>query len=107
MARTTQDLSEGIFINMPNLTLAHSDNYLDYLRAGVKQDTLTALHTAPLNMYSLFPDQSLAKAEEEISRNKERRSSSASQKKPSHYHPYASSTANLSHQPDRKSGVPA
>ena len=62
MARTMQELSEGIFINMANLTLAHRDSYLDYLRAGVKQDTLIALCTAPLHMNSLFPDQSLAKA---------------------------------------------
>ena len=39
MARTMQDLSEGIFINMANFTLARRDSYLDYLHAGVKQDT--------------------------------------------------------------------
>ena len=42
MIRTMQDLSEGIFINMANLTLARCDSYLDYLKAGVKQNTLTA-----------------------------------------------------------------
>ena len=65
MARTMQDLPEGIFINMANLTLARSDSYLEYLRAGVKQDSLTALRTAPLHLPSLFPDQFLVKAEEE------------------------------------------
>ena len=43
MASTMQDLSEGIFINMANLTLSRRDSYLDYLRAGVKQDSPTAL----------------------------------------------------------------
>ena len=57
MARTMQDLPEGIFINMANLTLARRDRYLEYLRAGVKQDTLTALRTAPLHLQSLFPYQ--------------------------------------------------
>ena len=91
---------------MANLTLAHCDSYLDYLRARVKQDTLTALRNAPLHMHSLFPDQLLVKAEEEISRNEER-PSSASQKKPGRYHPYASSTAKSCPQLDWKSCVPA
>ena len=102
MARTMQDLSEGIFINMVNLTLVLCDSYLDYIRAGVKQDTFNALRNAPLHMQSLFPDQVLMKAEEEVSRSEERRSS---HKKPGHFHPYASSSKS-SHQPDRKFGVP-
>ena len=65
---------------MANLTLAHCDNYLDYIRAGVKQDTLNALRNAPLHMQSLFPDQVLMKAEEEVSRSEERRSSSTNRK---------------------------
>ena len=47
MARTMQDLSKGIFVNMANLTLARRGSYLEYLRTGVKQDNITALHTAP------------------------------------------------------------
>ena len=43
MARTKQDLSEGIFINMANLILPHRDSYLNYLRAGIKQDIVNAL----------------------------------------------------------------
>ena len=31
MARTMQELSEGVFINMPNLTLTRCDSYLEYL----------------------------------------------------------------------------
>ena len=38
-------------------------------------DTLTALCTAPVHLHSLFPDQLITKAEEEISRSEERRSS--------------------------------
>ena len=62
MARTMQDLSEGVFISVANFTLARRDSYLEYLHAGVKQDTLTALHTAPVHLQSLFPDQLLIKA---------------------------------------------
>ena len=77
-----------------------------FLRTGVKQDTVTALRTAPLHTHSLFSDQLLLKAEEEVSRSEERRSAGNSHRKPSHYHPYAS-TDKPSHQPDQKSGVPA
>ena len=69
MARTMQDLSEGMFISVANFTLAHRDSYLDYLHAGAKQDTLTGLRTAPVHLQSLFPDQFLIKAEEEVARS--------------------------------------
>ena len=46
MARTMQDLSEAVFINMANFTLARRDSYLDYLHAGVKQDTVNALNVS-------------------------------------------------------------
>ena len=105
MARTMLDLSEGVFISMANFTLAHRDSYLEYIHAGVKQDTLTALHTAPIHLQSLFPDQLLIKAEEEVSRSEERHSSQ-SDRKPGHSHPYASNDRS-SHQPDQTSAIPA
>ena len=82
MARTMQDLSEGVFISVANFTLARRDSYLEYLHARVKQDTLAALRTAPIHIHSLFPDQLLMKAEEEVARSEERRSSSQSHRKP-------------------------
>ena len=51
MARTMQDLSEGVFISMVNFTLAPRDSYLEYLHAGVKQDPLL-LCVQPLFIYS-------------------------------------------------------
>ena len=106
MARTMQDLSEGVFINMANFTLARRNSYLEYLHAGVKQHALTVLRTTPIHFQSLFPDQLLIKAEEEVSRSEERRSSSQSHRKPGRFHPYASNDKS-SHQPDRKSSIPA
>ena len=97
-----QDLSEGVFISVANFTLARRDRYLDYLHTGVKQDTLTALHTAPLHLQSFSPDWLLIKAEEEVARSEETRSSSQSHRKPSRFHPYASSDKST-HQPDRMS----
>ena len=73
---------------------------------GVNQDTHTALHTAPVHLQSLFPDQLLSKAEEEVARSEERRSSSQSHRKPGRFHPYASNDK-PSHQQDRKSSIPA
>ena len=54
MARTMQDLSEGVFISMANFTLACRDSYLEYLHAGVKQDTLTALRMSPVHLHSAY-----------------------------------------------------
>ena len=100
MAWTMQDFSGGIFISMANFTLVHRDSFLEYLHTGVKQDTLTALRTAPVHLQSLFLDQLLIKAEEEVARSEERCSSSQSHRKPGCFHPYAS------HQLDRKSSIP-
>ena len=71
MAKTMQDLSEVVFISVANFTLARRDSYLEYLHAGVKQDTLTALRTAPIHLQSLFLDRLLIKAEEEVTRSEE------------------------------------
>ena len=106
MARTMQDLSEAVFINMANFTLARRDSYLDYLHAGVKQDTVHALRTSPVHLNALFPDQLIAKAEEEISKSEERHSSSTSHRHQGRFHPYAASDKSTSHHTDKKN-VPA
>ena len=79
---------------------------MEYLHTGVKEDTLTALRTAPVYLQSLFPGKRLIKVEEQVVRNEERRSSSQSHRKPGHFHPYASNDKS-SQQLDRKSSVPA
>ena len=106
MARTMQDLSEGVFISMANFTLARRDSYLEYLHAGVKQDTLNALRMSLVHLNTLFPDQLITKAEEEICRSEERRSSGQSHRLQGRFHPYAPSDGSSS-QPDWKSGNPA
>ena len=69
---------------MANLTLTPRDSYLDYLKAGIKQPTFSALQNSPLHVGSLFPDQLLTKAKE-ISHHEEKHSTSSSQKKASNY----------------------
>ena len=91
---------------MVNLTLAHRDSYLEFIRGGVKPDTLTALCTAPVHLHSLFPDSLLVKAEDEISRSEERCSSGSSHRKPGRFHLYASSNGRSTQQPDQKPTTP-
>ena len=88
-----EDLSEGIFINMANLILARRDSYLDYLRAGIKQDTLTALRNSPLHEFIV------------LGSHEERHSTGSSQKNHGRYHPIHSLCQAL--ESDWKSGVPA
>ena len=107
MQHTMQDLSEGVFISMANLTLARRDSYLEFIRGGVKPDTLTALRTSPVHLLSLFPDSLLVKAEDEISRSEERHSMGNTQRKPGRFHPYVPSSTRPSHQLDRKPTIPA
>ena len=98
MARTMQDLSEGVFINMANFTLARRDSYLDYLHAGVKQDTVNALRTSLIHLNALFLDQLISKAEEKISKSEERCSCGTSHQHQNRFHPYPASdksTGNL------------
>ena len=76
------------------------------LHAGVKQDTLTALCTDPVHRHSLFPDQLITKAEEQICRSEERRSSGQPHRRQGRFHPYAPSDRSAN-QPDQKSGNPA
>ena len=106
MARTMQDLPEAVFINMANFTLARRDSYLDYLHAGVKQDTVNALRTSPVHLDALLPDQLIAKAEEEISKSEERRSSGTSHRQQGRFHPYSASDKSTSRHTDRKN-IPA
>ena len=106
MARTMQDLSEGVFVNMTNLTLARRDSYLDFLKTGIKPDTLTSLRTAPLHLSALFPDHIISKAEEEIRHFEDKRTAGPSHRKPQRFHPY-SQPQRQQQDTDRKQGLPA
>ena len=70
---------------MANFAPTHKDSYLEYLHAGVKRYTLTALRTALVHLHSLFPDQLLIKTEEEVSRSEKRHSSGQLLRKPAHF----------------------
>ena len=97
MARTMQDLSDGVFVNVANLTLARRDSYLEFIRTGIKQDTLMSLRSAPLHMSALFPDHILTKAEEEIRHFEDKRTPGPA-RKGQHFHTYAQSSKPHYHQ---------
>ena len=106
MARTMQDLSDGVFVNMANLTLARRDSYLDFVWSGIKHDTLMSLRPAPLHMSALFPDHIIAKAEEEIRHFEDKRTPGPTRKAP-RYHPYAQSTKQHHQQSEQTPTLPA
>ena len=105
MARSMQDLSDGVFINVVNFTLARRDSYLDYLKAGIKQDTLTSLRTAPLHMSALFPDHLITKAEEEIRHHEDKRNPGTSIKGNQRFHPYGQPSRHQQLDQNRKAGL--
>ena len=90
MAKTMEHLSDFAFVNMYNFTLARRDSYLAHMKAGIKQNTLAALRQAPMDSATLFPDNILKKAEEDISKFEDRGHPHAnnSSRKDSCYHPY-------------------
>ena len=90
MAKTMEHLSEFVFINMANMTLARRDAYLAHVKAGIKHDTLSALRQAPIHLDKLFPEQMLNKAEEDIAqhKNKNRPSQSTTGFRKERFHPY-------------------
>ena len=106
MARTMQDLSDGLFINVANLTLARRDSYLDFVKMGIKQDTLMLLRSAPLHTSALFPDHIISKAEEEIRHFEDKRTPLPSRKAPC-YHPYAQNVKPRQQDTEQKSTLPA
>ena len=72
--------------------LARRDSYLEFLKAGIKQDTLMSLRTAPIHTSALFPDHIISKAEKEICHHEDKRTSNPLHKKPQPYHLYSQAT---------------
>ena len=56
-------------MNLSNLILLRRDAYLDFVKSGVKQDTMNLLRNAPLFRYGLFPDAAIVSAEQDIQKH--------------------------------------
>ena len=86
MAKSLEHLSDFIFITFANTTLAHRDSYLSHLKTGIKPDTLATLRTAPLHIPTLFPDEALRQAEQDIANFESKGQLHAGKK--GRFHPY-------------------
>ena len=66
MGTSLQHLADSLFVNMSNLVLLRHDAYLEFVKQGVKPDTMNLLRNAPLFGYGLFPDAAIMTAEQDI-----------------------------------------
>ena len=66
VAKALEHLTDFVFVSMGNLTLARRDSYLTHVKTGIKPDSSAALRTAPLQLATLFPDNVIKRAEDDI-----------------------------------------
>ena len=69
MGTSLQHIADSLFVHMTNLILIRRDSYLDFVKTGVKQDTMNLLRNAPLFGYGLFPDAAIMTAEQDIQKH--------------------------------------
>ena len=69
MGMSLQHLADSLFVHLSNLILLRRDLYLDFVKNGVKQDTMNLLRNAPLFGYGLFPDAAIVLAEQDIQKH--------------------------------------
>ena len=69
MGMSLQHLTDNLFVNLSKLILPRLDSYLDFVKSGVKQDTMNLLRNAPLFGYGLFPDAAIVTAERDIQKH--------------------------------------
>ena len=67
VSKAMEHLSDFTFVSMANLTLCRRDSYLAHVKSGLKQDTLSALRQASLNLQT-SRDSVLKRAEDDIGR---------------------------------------
>ena len=56
LGTSLQHLADSLFVHMSNMVLLRRDSYLDFVKPGVKQDTMNSLRNALMFGYALFPD---------------------------------------------------
>ena len=66
MGTSLQHLADSLFVHMSNMILLRRDSYLDFVKLGVKQDTMNLLRNAPMFGYGLFLDAAIMSAEQDI-----------------------------------------
>ena len=66
LGTSLQHLADSLFVHMSNMILLRRDSYLDFVKPGVKQDTMNNLRNAPMFGLALFPDATIMTAEQDI-----------------------------------------
>ena len=66
LGTSLQHLADSLFVHMSNMILLRRDSYLDFVKPGVKQDTMNTLRNAPMFGYALFLDAAIITAEQDI-----------------------------------------
>ena len=69
MGTSLQHLADSLFVHMSNMILLRRDSYLDFVKPGVKQDTMNLLWNPPMFGYGLFPDAAIMSAEQDIQKH--------------------------------------
>ena len=105
-AKTMEHLSEFVFISMANLTLTRRDSYLTHVKTGIKADTVAALRQVPIHVSTLFPDDQIKRAEEEISHHESKGHAGTSRGK-GRFHPYERPERRSDKKSDKKTEKPA
>ena len=65
--RSIKDLTESSFTGLANILLLRREAYLEHAKLGVKPETIAQLRVSPLHLSTLFDDDSVSKAEKEVS----------------------------------------
>ena len=68
LGTSLQHLADSLFIQLANFVLLRRDSYLEFAKPSLKPDTWNRLRNAPLFSSSLFPDDILATAEQDIAK---------------------------------------
>ena len=68
LGTSLQHLADSLFIQLANFILHRSDCYFEFAKPGLKPDTWNRLRNAPLFSSSLFLDDILATAEQDIAK---------------------------------------
>ena len=68
LGTSLQHLADSLFVQLANFVLLRRDSYLEFAKTGLKPDTWNRLRNAPLFSSSLFPDDILATAEQDIAK---------------------------------------
>ena len=90
VSNVIRDITDGTLANLANTVLMRRDSYLEGLKPGVSLETLGKLRAGPFHSETLFEEDTLARAEEELrqAESKPRQALERKDRSASRYQPY-------------------